>query len=173
MQNENNLEVWLRGPLPEIPALLQPAAHALLQALEEISFFEDKFPTKFLWERPAGVASVGFHLQHLAGVLDRLFTYARMEPLTDVQLEYLKSEGKEPLPQCSYKDLLQNFKDQVDKAIDQLKNTNESTLTDVRYVGRAKIASTHLGLLFHAAEHTQRHVGQLLVTVRILKFGIE
>ena len=173
MQNENNLEVWLRGPLPEVPALLQPAAHALLQALEEISLLEDKFPSKLLWKRPAGVASVGFHLQHLAGVLDRLFTYARLESLNDAQLEYLRSEGREPFPQCSYKDLLRNFKHQVDKAIDQLKNTDESTLTDVRYVGRNKIASTHLGLLFHAAEHTQRHVGQLLVTARILEFSTE
>ena len=29
-------EVWLRGPLPEVPALLQPVAHALLQAREEV-----------------------------------------------------------------------------------------------------------------------------------------
>lgn len=173
MQNEKNLEVWLRGPLPEIPSLLQPAAHALLQALEEISFLEDKFPTELLWKRPAGVASVGFHLRHLAGVLDRLFTYARMESLNDIQLAYLKNEGKEPFAGCSYKDLLQNFKDQIDNAISQLKKTDESALTEVRYVGRAKIASTHLGLLFHAAEHTQRHVGQLLVTARILQSGVE
>jgi hypothetical protein len=26
-----------------------------------------------------------------------------------------------------------------------------------------------LGLLFHAAEHTQRHVGQLLVTARVVR----
>jgi hypothetical protein len=44
---------------------------------EELGIFSNHdFPTKLLWERPANVASVGFHLQHLAGVLDRLFTYA-------------------------------------------------------------------------------------------------
>ena len=26
-----------------------------------------------------------------------------------------------------------------------------------------------IGLLFHAAEHTMRHVGQLLVTTRVVK----
>lgn len=173
MQNEKNLEVWLRGPLPQIPALLQPVAYALLQALEEISLSEQEFNSRLLWERPANVASVGFHLQHLAGVLDRLFTYARQEPLNDEQLQYLKNEGKEPFASCRYTDLLEIFRSQIYKSIDQLKETDELTLTEVRYVGRAKITSTHLGLLFHAAEHTQRHVGQLLVTARILQSGIE
>lgn len=173
MQNENKLEVWLRGPLPGIPALLQPVAHALLQALEEISPLQDKFSSDLLWKRPAKVASVGFHLQHLTGVLDRLFTYAREESLNEIQLEYLKNEKTEPFPGCSYADLLKRFDSQIQNAISQLKQTDESTLTDVRYVGRAQVPSTHLGLLFHAAEHTQRHVGQLLVTARILLAGIE
>jgi uncharacterized damage-inducible protein DinB len=29
-----------------------------------------------------------------------------------------------------------------------------------------------LGLLFHAAEHTQRHTGQLLVTVKVISSKI-
>ena len=173
MQKDNKPEVWLRGPLPEIPSLLQPVAHALLQALEEISDIQDEFPSALLWKRPAGVASVGFHLQHLTGVLDRLFTYAREESLNESQLSYLKSEENEPFSGCTYIDLLGNFKVQIAKAISQLKKTNESRLTEIRYVGRAKIPSTHLGLLFHAAEHTQRHVGQLLVSAKILQAGIE
>ena len=39
---------------------------------------------------------------------------------------------------------------------------------EVREVGRDRIPSTVGGLIFHAAEHTQRHLGQLLVTVRVL-----
>src|SRR5579884_2421562 len=78
-------EVWLRGPLPDIPSLLQPVAHAILQAQEEVSAEMKDFPEKLLWERPAGVASVGFHLQHLTGVLDRLFTYASGESLNEEQ----------------------------------------------------------------------------------------
>ncbi|HEY4208792.1 MAG TPA: hypothetical protein VGM31_18320 [Puia sp.] len=104
MQSPTLPEVWLRGPLPAVPSLLQPVAHALLQVREEVRALMAGFPKHLLWERPAGVASPGFHLRHLTGVLDRL-----------------------------------------------------------------RIPSTVLGLLFHAAEHTQRHNGQLLVTVRVLR----
>jgi hypothetical protein len=82
-------EVWLRGPLDGIPALLQPVAHALLQAREEVNELMLNFPDALLWEKPAGMASVGFHLQHMAGVLDRLYTYARAEQLNQQQLDYL------------------------------------------------------------------------------------
>ncbi|ACT91472.1 DinB family protein [Dyadobacter fermentans] len=168
MQKKEQLEVWLRGPLPEIPALLQPVAHALLQAREELGIFANTFPTKLLWEKPAGVASVGFHLQHLAGVLDRLFTYAREESLSESQMAFLKAEGNEPFVDCTYNYLLEQFSNQLETALQQLRATNSETLTEIRYVGRAMVPSTHLGLLFHAAEHTQRHVGQLLVTAKVL-----
>jgi uncharacterized damage-inducible protein DinB len=168
MKKKENLEVWLRGPLPEIPALLQPVAHALLQAQEEIAALDTPFPTHLLWKKPAGLASVGFHLQHLRGILDRLFTYARQESLNEMQLHSLKQEGKPPFAECTFSDLLHELNEQIVLALNQLKNTDERTLTQVCMVGRAQIPSTHLGLLFHAAEHTQRHVGQLLVTARVL-----
>jgi hypothetical protein len=44
-----------------------------------IERFDDHFPDELLWEKVSGMASPGFHLQHLTGVLDRLFTYARGE----------------------------------------------------------------------------------------------
>jgi hypothetical protein len=82
-------EYWLRGPVPGVPALLQPVAHALLQANEEINDVLEEFDEEVLWEQPAGVASVGFHLQHIVGVLDRLFTYAGAKNLSMQQLKYL------------------------------------------------------------------------------------
>jgi hypothetical protein len=96
MPPTNTQEVWLRGPLPDVPPLLQPVAHALLQAREEVVKLLHGFPETLLWEKPAGVASVGFHLQHLTGVLDRTFTYAQGRPLTPTQLEALAMEGKCP-----------------------------------------------------------------------------
>jgi hypothetical protein len=39
----------------------------------------------------------------------------------------------------------------------------------VRQVGRAQLPSTVLGLLFHAAEHAQRHVGQLVTTSKVIR----
>ena len=159
-------EVWLRGSLPDIPPLLQPVAHALLQAGEEVDAVMAGFPEEKLWERPGGVASGGFHLQHLTGVLDRLFTYARGEALDEGQLQALAAEGKSDTALRSA-DLIARFHSQVDWALEQLRATDERTLTEYRSVGRAQLPSTVLGLLVHAAEHTQRHVGQLLVTVRV------
>ena len=92
MPNPAPLEVWLRGPLPHVPPLLQPVAHALLQVREELATALHGFPPALLNERPAGLASVGFHLQHMAGVLDRLLTYARGEALTAGQLATLAAE---------------------------------------------------------------------------------
>jgi hypothetical protein len=162
-------EVWLRGPVNGIPALLQPVAHALLQAREEVNALMINFPEIFLWVKPGGMASPAFHLQHLTGILDRLFTYARGEALNTSQLTYLANEGKEPEKECSVQSLVERFNKQVDIAITQLSNTSEAILTEPRGVGRAQIPSTVIGLLTHAAEHTMRHVGQLLVTVRLLE----
>jgi uncharacterized damage-inducible protein DinB len=162
----NNPEVWLRGPIENIPALLQPVAHAILQARAEVSELMKTFPQEKLWDKPANVASAGFHLLHLSGVLDRLFTYAKGNVLSEEQLVALKQETQPH--NVTVEQLVKNFNEQVDKAIAQLSETPENTLLDKRGVGRAQLPSNVLGLLFHAAEHTMRHTGQLLVTVRIL-----
>lgn len=163
------LEVWQRGPSPEYIPVLQPIAHALLQAREEINEYMHQFPTELLWIRPANMASVGFHLQHLSGVLDRVFTYARAEKLSDFQFGQLHEEGKDADKGFNVAELVTRFDKQVDTALEQLKNTDKLTLGDYRGVGRAGLPSTVIGLLFHAAEHTMRHVGQLMVTAAVVK----
>ena len=168
----NKLEVWLRGTLPDVPPLLQPIAHALLQAQEEVAEIMQDFSEEKLWKQPAGVASVGFHLHHLAGVLDRLFTYARGESLSPIQLQALAAEGKENR-EIKIKDLVGAFDNQITLALTQLKAIDSQTLTEIREVGRGKIPSTVIGLLFHAAEHTTRHLGQLLVTAKVVKLTID
>jgi DinB superfamily len=182
MEKTENREFWLRGPVPGIPPLLQPVAHALLQSRQEVTALMEGFPEERLWDRPGRVASPGFHLQHLAGVLDRLFTYARGEALGPRQLEELAGEGRSgpvegssdgpeggPGPGMNrIRDLLDRYYRQIDLALEQLAATDETTLTGIRGVGRAQIPSTVGGLLFHAAEHTQRHTGQLLVTAILL-----
>ncbi|MFC4213189.1 DinB family protein [Pedobacter lithocola] len=166
---EQKLEVWQRGPLPEYIPVLQPIVHALLQAREEVNEYMFNFPKSLLWVRPANMASAGFHLQHLSGVLDRVFTYARAEKLTEYQFEQLAEEGKNSLNGYEIEELVNRFNKQVDAALEQLKITGEHTLSDFRGVGRAGLPSTVIGLLFHAAEHTMRHVGQLMVTVAVVK----
>ena len=163
----NKPEVWLRRKVEGVPNLLQPAAHALLQSGEEVEKYMQDFPEELLWKKPAGRASVGFHLQHLTGVVDRMLTYAQAEKLSENQFKYLKNEGK-PDQEISVGFLVKNFQDKVNEAIDFLKNTPENILTENRAVGRKELPSTLIGLLFHAAEHSQRHVGQLLVTVSFL-----
>lgn len=169
MADNRKPEVWLRGPLDGVPPLLQPVAHTLLQAREEVNQLMNDFPEILLWVMPAGMASPGFHLQHLPGVLDRLFTYARGEALTEHQLSKLAYEGQMPEIGYSVSTLLEIFNRQVDDAITQLSGTDERTLTDKRSVGRAQLPSTVIGLYTHAAEHIMRHVGQLLVTAGIIK----
>lgn len=167
MEKEQQLEYWLRGPVEDIIPVLQPVAHAILQARLEVRQALENFPGSLIWQKPSGVASVAFHLQHLSGVLDRLFTYARGEQLSEQQLNYLQKEGKEDnLIQLS--DLLDYFDKQIEQSIEQLRDTDADTVFEARGVGRKNIPSTVLGLLFHAAEHTQRHTGQLLVTARIV-----
>ncbi|SEW01539.1 Uncharacterized damage-inducible protein DinB (forms a four-helix bundle) [Chitinophaga sp. YR573] len=159
-------EVWMRGPVADVPALLQPVAHALLQAQEEIHALVSGFPDELLWQQPAGVAAVGFHLQHITGVLDRMYTYAAGQALSEAQLAYLSAEGK---PAGDLISLLTAFDTRLQTFVDQLKNIDESNLTAARTVGRKQLPTTLIGLLFHAAEHTMRHTGQLHVTVRVIQ----
>lgn len=161
-------EVWLRGKIDGVPNLLQPAAHALLQAREDVEFHMQGFPTQLLWEKPAGRASVGFHLQHLTGVIDRMLTYAKGKELSEKQFSALKLEG-DPASGVNTDILLRSFDAKVEEAIAFIKQCPENILTEPRTVGRKKLPSTVIGLLFHAAEHSQRHVGQLLVTVSVVK----
>ena len=164
-------EVWLRGPIDNIPPLLQPVAHAIMQSGEDVEKIMNGFPIEKLWERPAGVASPGFHLQHLAGVLDRLFTYARGQGLSPEQFDYLRQEGSARSTPITIGGMVTHFNDQIQKCLRQLESTDETSLLLSIGVGRKKLPSNVLGLLFHAAEHTQRHTGQLIVTVRILNAG--
>ncbi len=164
----NDPEVWLRGPIPGVPALLQPVAHSLLQSREELHATLAGLSPGDVWITPGG-ASVGFHARHAAGSLDRLFTYARGEQLNAAQKAALAAEGQPDLRPQVVAALLAEFDAAVDGALAQLRTTDESTLTQVRGVGRGQLPSTVVGLLFHAAEHTQRHMGQLMTTARVIQ----
>jgi len=164
-------EVWQRGPVPDVPALLQPAAHAILGAQEELETIARGLTVDELWARPAGVAAVGFHLAHVAGVLDRLLTYARGEALSREQRVALGAEPEPGDPPRDAATLLDALGGAVKRALDQLRATDPATLSEPRELGRLRLPTTVGGLIFHAAEHTQRHVGQALVTARIVKHG--
>ncbi|HEX6747420.1 MAG TPA: DinB family protein [Longimicrobium sp.] len=162
-------EPWLRGPVPEIPPLLMPVAHALIMAREDVAAALADLTADELWSRPGGAAAAGFHALHLAGSLDRLFTYARGEQLSDEQFAALRREQAPGEPPPGARELTRVVENAVETALAQLRATDAATLLDPREVGRQRLPSNVLGLLFHAAEHTMRHVGQLVTTAKIVR----
>jgi uncharacterized damage-inducible protein DinB len=164
-------ETWLRGPIAGVPDLVMPAAHAFLQTAEEVAAIAPSLTPDELWQRPGGVASPGFHLKHLVGATDRLLTYARGESLTSAQIAVLKAEKDPGTPPETASDLVATVQQAIAHALDQLRHTPVESLTDKRTVGRAALPTTVLGLLFHAAEHAQRHAGQLTTTIKVLRAG--
>jgi uncharacterized damage-inducible protein DinB len=153
--------------------MLQPVAHSLLQCREEIDAHLPSLSAEQLFARTSGAASIGYHVRHAIGSLDRLFTYARGEGLSAGQLAALKSEGESDSDQHAAAALVSAFSGAVERALAQLRATDERTLLDTRTVGRAQLPSTVIGLLFHAAEHTQRHVGQVVTTLKVTAVATE
>ena len=164
-------EVWLRGALPDVASLLQPVAHSLLQCRLEVRATVPTLSDSELWATPGGAASAGYHVRHAIGSLDRLFTYARGEQLSSAQQRALVTEGRAEEHVGIQESLVADFDEAVERALAQRRATDPTTLLEPRDVGRARLPSTVLGLLFHAAEHTQRHVGQLVTTSKIVRGG--
>jgi uncharacterized damage-inducible protein DinB len=161
-------EWWQRGPIEDVPAVLQPVAHILLQVRESVAEMVDGL-TEDQWNRrPAGVASAAFHVRHITGVIDRLFTYARGQALSAEQLAAIQLEGA-PLAIANVRGVLEALTHQVDTSIAELKAIDVARLGDFRGVGRAQLPSTVIGCLVHGAEHAMRHVGQLSVTIRVVR----
>ncbi len=158
----------MRGAIPGYPALLQPVVHSLLQSLEEVQRHIASVDPERLWARPHGAASAGYHVGHAAGSLDRLLTYARGEQLSAAQFAALKQEGEPDMAPDAAIRLADEFARAIERGLAQVSETSEWTLGEPRAVGRAQLPSTVLGLLFHAAEHTQRHMGQMVITLKIV-----
>jgi uncharacterized damage-inducible protein DinB len=159
-------EAWQTGPVPGVTPLLQPVAHALMNCAEQIEDAIRSLTPAQLAARPANAASIDFHVRHAIGSLDRLFTYARGEPLSDSQREYLSSE--KALSGLTSRELIDLFNAAVDQALSQLRATDASSLTDARTIGRAQLPSTVIGLVYHGAEHTARHTGQVVTMSKIV-----
>jgi hypothetical protein len=162
-------EAWLRGPVDGVLPALMPAAHSLIDAREEMEAAITGLTTEQIWLRPGGAASAGFHLQHAAGSLDRLLTYARGEMLSPAQLAAIRTEAEPGDPPADAATLLARLDHALAFAFDAYRAASDHDLRQPRDVGRARLPSTVHGLLFHAAEHTRRHAGQLVTTARIIQ----
>ena len=161
-------EWWQRGPVDGVPALLQPVAHIVGQIGETVHELVAGLSEAQWNARPADVASAAYHVRHITGVLDRLFTYARGDGLSEAQFDALRRE-RDALALDDVSRVLLAFDAQIAAAMMTLRATDPSTLGDYRSVGRAKLPSTVIGCLVHGAEHGMRHVGQLSVTVRVVR----
>jgi len=165
-------EWWQRGPVEGVPGVLQPVAHILLQVRESVGELIGDL-TEAQWNaRPGGVASAAFHVQHIPGVVDRLFTYARGEALNAEQFASLKRE-REPIAIADVPAMLETLNARIESAVAELRTIDPAILADFRGVGRAQLPSTVIGCLVHGAEHAMRHVGQLSVTVRVVRAGLD
>ena len=158
-------EPWLRGPLPDVHPLLQPVFFSFTQVREDLARHVKGLTREQVW-RIVGGASLGFHLKHLAGSLNRLTTYLMDEQLSEEQLDRLRAEslGTEQIDE-----LLTSIDQALAESEERLRSLNAARLYEPRAVGRKKLPTTVIGLLVHLSEHTQRHLGQAITTAKIVR----
>jgi hypothetical protein len=160
------IELWLTGPVAGVHPLLMPAAHALLQARADVPRLLEGLTLEQIWQRPAGSASIGFHALHLGGATERLLTYARGEQLSEAQLAAAREE--KTVAALDAAAITARVHACLDAALEQIRATDAATLTSPREVGRQRLPSTVLGVIFHAAEHASRHAGQMATLKKIV-----
>ncbi len=161
-------EPWLRGPLADVHPLLAPTLQAFAQAREDLAHWTNGLSDAEIWSRPEGIAPVGFHLRHIAGSVERLTAYIRGEQLTVTQLEAIHHES-EPEPSSSLPELLVRVNEALQKCEQVIRALDPGILAEPRTVGRKHLPTTVIGLVVHLAEHTQRHVGELIVTSKLCR----
>ncbi len=137
--------------------------------MEQIHGAIEGLDTEQLAARPGGAASIAWHVTHAIGSLDRLFTYARGESLSENQRAALAGEQRPAESPSNAEGLIADLAVSVETAIGRLRATDETTLLEVREVGRARLPSNVLGLLFHGGEHAARHAGQVVTTAKLVR----
>jgi uncharacterized damage-inducible protein DinB len=159
------VEPWLRGTLTEVDAVRRGVLHALELAREDTVRWCDGLTDEELEMRRLGLPSVGFQMRHIARSLDRLLTYAEGKQLSVEQLALLKSEME---GSGSRKDLFREFEEGIESAMRKVRAIGPDSYDETRGVGRKMLPTSVGGLLVHCADHTQRHVGQLVTTAKVI-----
>jgi uncharacterized damage-inducible protein DinB len=160
------IEPWLRGRLEGVPLAVMPLFFCFANVREDLRRHAADLSTEEIWRKAGTNAPLGFHLRHIAGSVDRLLTYLEGGSLTREQLEFLDREAE---PGASFDELFSKLDRQLKAAEERLTRLDTSDLNTVRYVGRARLEVTFLGLLIHVAEHTQRHLGQAITTAKLIR----
>ena len=116
-----------------------------------------------------GSRSIAFLLRHIAGSTDRIPTYAEGSQLSAEQLAALRSEPGGEEKQESIAELLARVEASFSSAADRIRVLATANLDIPRVVGRKQLPTSIGGALIHVADHTQRHVGQVVTTTKVLK----
>lgn len=163
---EPYIEPWMRGTHGEVPAAGRAVLHALELAMDDLTKWTAGLTDTEVHARPFGLNSVAFQLRHIAGSVDRILTYAEGSQLSHQQLASLKGEksGDEPLAT-----LLAGVQATLAAAAERIRALAAADLETPRAVGRKQLPTSLGGALIHVADHTQRHVGQLVTTAKLLK----
>ena len=159
-------EPWLRGPLAGVHPLIAPVFFSFAQVREDLARFTAGLTTEQVWQRFSAAPSLGFHLKHISGSVDRLTTYLSGKPLTGEQLSYLEQESR---PDADLRTLIDNIEASLRTAEKVVAQIDPTTLYDARFIGRQRLPSTVIGMIVHLAEHTQRHLGQAITTAQLLR----
>ncbi|HEY0673580.1 MAG TPA: DinB family protein [Longimicrobiales bacterium] len=163
----SSAEPWLRGPVEGVTPQLQPIAHALLFAREELERMLPPLSAEQVWLRPGNIAPIGYHVRHCMGSVRRMLTYARGAALSDEQFAELKAE-KADAPEMDGAALWQLAQEVLDETIAALRAMSPERLDEPRVVGRKQLPSNVRGLFSEIAVHTARHVGQIATTAKLL-----
>jgi uncharacterized damage-inducible protein DinB len=160
-------EPWLRGPIAGVHPLAAPLLFSLQQAREDLAKWTEEFSDGDFWKRPApGVAPVGFQIRHIAGSVERLLTYLKGEQLSEEQLSEMKREQE---PGATREELFKALENSFLQAEAVVKAIDPRTWQEARAVGRKQLPTTVGGLVTHIAEHTQRHVGEAIITAKLVR----
>ena len=57
----------------------------------------------------------------------------------------------------------------IDRSLEQVRATPAASLLEPRHVGRKRLPSNVLGLLYHGAEHATRHTAQIVTTLKVIR----
>jgi uncharacterized damage-inducible protein DinB len=158
------VEPWLRGTRMEVDAVRRGVIHALELASEDVARWCEGLSDEEMESRPLGLPSVGFQLRHMARSLDRLLTYAEGQQLSGRQMEALRIEMEGMSREAS----LMEFAEGVEVSVDRVIAISPESFGERRGVGRKDLPASVGGLLVHCADHTQRHVGQLVTTAKVV-----
>lgn len=165
MSQTNLPEPWLRGTLTEVPALQRAVLHALELAREDLERWCDGLSDAELNLRPGGLAPVAFHLRHIARSMDRLLTYAEGRQLAPEQIAVMKLEME---PGATRNELMAELVVAFTKSAKRIRGFLPQQMEETRRVGNKQLPASVGGLLVHVADHTQRHVGQAIITAKIV-----